>query len=140
MSRKQGRSIGEVLRCARKRQGLTQAEVAARAGLQRSYVSDLERGRRTAPSWDVVLSLLEALDLPPIEFFYLVEGDRCQSRGRSPVDAELEFLYAEVQRLPRDQRTVLKRLIRCWLDIVAPAWPGRTGVEPGDPENAAPRA
>jgi transcriptional regulator with XRE-family HTH domain len=132
VKRKQGRSIGEVFHSARKRQHLSQAEVASRAGLRRSYLSDLERGRRTAPSWDVVMSLLQALDLPPIEFFYLVEGDRCSSSGHARLDPELDFLYAEIQRLPRAQRTMLKRLIRCWLDIVAPAWQRQAILPPGD--------
>lgn len=40
--------LGEVLRRARKQADLSQEEVAARADLDRTYISDLERGRKAA--------------------------------------------------------------------------------------------
>lgn len=38
--------FGERLRSLRKRRGLTQVELADYLGLRRTYVSDLERGKR----------------------------------------------------------------------------------------------
>lgn len=40
-------SLGAAIRHYRKAAGLTQAELAERAGLNRTYLSDLERGRET---------------------------------------------------------------------------------------------
>jgi len=40
-------SLGAAIRHYRKVAGLTQAELAERAGLNRTYLSDLERGRET---------------------------------------------------------------------------------------------
>lgn len=39
--------LGEALRAARKRQGLTQEELAGLAGVGLRFVSDLERGKET---------------------------------------------------------------------------------------------
>ena len=40
-------SLGAAIRHYRKQAGLSQAELAARAGINRTYLSDLERGRET---------------------------------------------------------------------------------------------
>jgi transcriptional regulator with XRE-family HTH domain len=39
--------LGEAIRAFRKRAGLDQGELAAEAGIHRSYLSDLERGKAT---------------------------------------------------------------------------------------------
>jgi HTH-type transcriptional regulator/antitoxin HipB len=40
-------SLGTALRHYRRQAGLTQAELAERAGLNRTYLSELERGKKT---------------------------------------------------------------------------------------------
>lgn len=55
------RILGERLRALRKSRGLTQTELAERAGLSRPTVSTLERGNDV--SLDTFLSVLRALDL-----------------------------------------------------------------------------
>jgi non-specific serine/threonine protein kinase len=58
-------SFGVLLRRARLAAGLTQAELAARAGLSARGVSDLERGERQRPHPNTVEMLAAALHLPP---------------------------------------------------------------------------
>jgi transcriptional regulator with XRE-family HTH domain len=53
-------AFGEAIRAERRRQGLTQAQLAERAGLHHNYISLVERGN-TAPALDTVLALAEAL-------------------------------------------------------------------------------
>ncbi len=55
--------FGALLRRLRESAGLTQEELAGRAGLTRNAVSALERGERTRPYPHTVRSLAEALDL-----------------------------------------------------------------------------
>lgn len=55
--------FGELLRRARKAAGLTQAELAERAGLSWRGINDLERGVRQTPRKDTVALLAQALDL-----------------------------------------------------------------------------
>ena len=57
--------LGALLRCYRLRAGLTQEELAERAGLSARGISDLERGLRLAPHRDTVRMLADALALPP---------------------------------------------------------------------------
>lgn len=52
--------LGEELRKARRRAGLTQEQLAAKAGLSREYVSILE-GNKKSPTIDVLLRLTKAL-------------------------------------------------------------------------------
>jgi transcriptional regulator with XRE-family HTH domain len=55
--------FGERLRRARQAAGLTQAELAERAGLSVRGVNDLERGARQSPRKDTVALLAEALGM-----------------------------------------------------------------------------
>lgn len=63
--------IGTVLKTAREKAGLTQAELAERAGVTRAYYADVERGRYT-PSLRVLSKLSEILN---IDLNFLKEND-----------------------------------------------------------------
>lgn len=63
MSRENGTPFGRLLRQRRKRHGLTQERLAARADLSTRHVSFLETGRSN-PSRDSVLALSRAMELP----------------------------------------------------------------------------
>ena len=66
---------GKALRISRAIAGLQQKELAEKAGLDSSYVSLLEKGRRK-PSLKVVRALSEALKIPPHLFTLLAsEGE-----------------------------------------------------------------
>lgn len=55
--------FGEMLRAQRKARGLTQAQLAARAGCNKSYLSAIERGERGPPADDLVTRLEASLAL-----------------------------------------------------------------------------
>jgi len=63
----QRRSSGDLLRRHRLAAGLSQAELAERAGLSRRGVSDIERGIIRAPHQDTLARLAEALQLAAAE-------------------------------------------------------------------------
>lgn len=54
--------FGRVLREARSAKGLTQEELAFRAGMSVPYLSDIERGR-SSPSLTMLVDLAIALDM-----------------------------------------------------------------------------
>ena len=56
------KDLGQTLRAARKAKGLTQAELAARAGVWQRTVSNIETGASGAKV-DTIFDLLAALDL-----------------------------------------------------------------------------
>ena len=60
-------SLGARLKAAREAAGLTQAELARRAGLSRIYIAKLEAGDRTAPTLDVLGRLAKALRLTLVD-------------------------------------------------------------------------
>ena len=55
--------FGDKLRRLRKRQGVSQEELADRAGLHRTYVSSVERGERNV-SLETIDKLARAFNLP----------------------------------------------------------------------------
>lgn len=58
------RQFGANLRRARERANLTQEDLASTAGMDRSAISLLERGRRS-PGLEIILKLATALKLEP---------------------------------------------------------------------------
>ncbi len=57
------KSFAEVLREVRQERGLSQEELADRAGLHRTYISQVERGLKS-PSLRSLEQIAQALDLP----------------------------------------------------------------------------
>ena len=66
--------LGVNVRHHRKLKGLTQEELALEAGMERSYVSDLERGTRN-PSVKALGRLAEALGVKPHVLLMVPETD-----------------------------------------------------------------
>ncbi len=76
-----GSSFGALLRRYREAVGLTQEELAQRAGLSVRGISDLERGLRQAPRRDTVELLAEALDLSSQQRALLTAAARPLAQG-----------------------------------------------------------
>lgn len=65
--------IGQRLRDLRKQKGLLQRDVQKASGLQRGYVSRVERGH-TIPSLDTLEKFARVLEVPLFRLFYSGEG------------------------------------------------------------------
>lgn len=66
-------SFGRVLRQLRKEAGLTQEQLALAAGIERNYVSLIERGINQ-PALKVIFKLAEALGTTPSKILQQVEA------------------------------------------------------------------
>lgn len=71
--------LGEELRKARERAGMTQEALSFQAGLHRTYISQLERDKKS-PTVDVLFRLCDALGVRPSGIIAAVE--RRQARRR----------------------------------------------------------
>lgn len=67
-------SLGRAIVRARRRSGLTQEELAARAGMDRTFVGGIERGEEN-PSFDKLLRIAEAVGVRPSELVADAERD-----------------------------------------------------------------
>lgn len=76
------RAFGDALREARSRRGISQEDLAARAGLHRTYVSQLERGLKS-PSLRTIFQLTDALEVEPVELVRSVQQAMVRSQKRS---------------------------------------------------------
>jgi predicted ATPase/transcriptional regulator with XRE-family HTH domain len=76
MAAKGSSQFADLLRRFRRRSGLTQEELAERAGLSPSAVSQLERGLTQAPHKDTVQFLITALDLSTDDAASLAQAAR----------------------------------------------------------------
>ena len=75
--------FGPRLKQLREAAGLTQPELAERAGLSKAGVANLEQGRRT-PGWDTVLVLAHALGATPNDFAQQPTPRGAATPGRPP--------------------------------------------------------
>src|SRR5467141_4229203 len=92
--------FGTAVRSRRKRMGISQKELAGRAGLHRTYVSDIERGARNL-SLESIDKLAKALEIPVSTFFSrLSELPQTRSGTFSPVatDELVDILLVEGDR------------------------------------------
>jgi len=82
-------TFGEWLVRTRKKQGLTQLQLASRVGVTKQYISNLERdaphgisGARPTPSAKVVKKIATGLDVP--------ESEALRAAGYYPEEAEID--------------------------------------------------
>jgi transcriptional regulator with XRE-family HTH domain len=78
------RSIGEVLRRERQRQGRTLRQVSAAARVSLGYLSEVERGQKEASS-ELLAAICGALDLPLSFVLREVSDDLAVAEGLSPL-------------------------------------------------------
>ena len=71
-----GEAFGKVLRALRVERGLSQEALALEAGVQRNYVSLIERGVNQ-PTITIIFKLATALEMNPSQVVGLVEKE-CQ--------------------------------------------------------------
>jgi transcriptional regulator with XRE-family HTH domain len=95
-------AFGERLREHRSAAGLTQAELAQRAGLSEQAIGLLERGIRTRPRQSTVEALTAALDLSPEAARELAQaaGDRPQRTRADSADAAAATVSLVPRQLP----------------------------------------
>lgn len=80
-------AFGSALRDARKRRGLSQEELADIARLQRTYVNEVERGRRN-PTLLTITRLAGAIGVPPAS---LLAGLSGPERTDATADSDLDL-------------------------------------------------
>ena len=76
-------SFGRVLRQLRKDAGLTQEQLALEAGIERNYVSLIERGINQ-PALRMIFKLAEALGTSPSEILRHVEAELTMESTLTP--------------------------------------------------------
>ena len=69
-----GEAFGKVLRALRAERGLSQEALALEAGVQRNYVSLIERGINQ-PTITIIFKLAMALEIKPSQIVELVEKE-----------------------------------------------------------------
>ncbi len=72
------KAVGEAIRGFRGELDLSQEKLGAMAGLHRTYVSDVERGRRNPTAW-TLLALANTLKKKPSDIFH--EAERLLERS-----------------------------------------------------------
>jgi len=124
-----GSPFGEQLRRLREAVGLTQEELAERAGLSRDAVAALERGRRRRPHPGTVRALAAGLGLSDREALALRASVPERAGGPPPVATRSAPLPAPATRLVGRRRELaeLRRLLAGGARLVTLTGPGGVG-------------
>src|SRR5215467_14505259 len=100
-------SFGDLLRRFRLAAGLTQEELAERAGLSRRGITDLERGARTTPRRETLALLVTALGLARDDRAAFEASAR--RRSCAPAASPLTTLNTHRHNLPVQPMSLLGR-------------------------------
>ncbi|HEY7850920.1 MAG TPA: helix-turn-helix domain-containing protein, partial [Ktedonobacterales bacterium] len=130
MAEAAGAAFGELLRRQRRAAGLTQEELAARAGLSVRGIADLERGARRTPRRDTIALLVHALGVSPQDetaLFAAVHRSAAPverpAQGRHNLPAQLTLLLGRDEEV----RGVVALLRRADVRLVTLSGPGGVG-------------
>jgi transcriptional regulator with XRE-family HTH domain len=107
-----------VLVSAREKTGLTQAQVATRAGLTPSYLSFIENRKKPPPSDDVCTRLAEVLEIPAKRLIEIAHLERAPDSVRR----RLRTLRRSLTREKRTRRRLLERLLSPFLFAGPPGY------------------
>lgn len=103
--------LGSWIRRVRANQSISQRELAQRAGLSRSYLCDIERGRGTRPSIEALDKLAAALGVSRLHLLRL--SGVVESTEAADGDREIERrLLALVRDLSPEGRAAVERFAR----------------------------
>lgn len=100
--------IGERIRQFRKAKGLTQEELAEKAGVNASYMGTVERGDRNI-SIETLEKIMQGLDVSPTDFFqfHAIENDDLKNEN----DKLLEMLKSLLYSRPPEENRLIYRIV-----------------------------
>ena len=101
--------FGELLRRARHAAGMTQEELAERAGVSARGISDLERGARRTPQRTTLDLLADALDVPDTERSTWKRARQVSARRTMPAVAVAPRPPPSAARLPHPPSSLIGR-------------------------------
>ena len=134
-------AFGELLRRYRMARGLNQAGLAARAGLDRSYVNRIEAGERGAPTEAGTEALARALELSDPEADRLFAAAGLLPRSLRTLGAADPTILLLAQRLTDARLTPAARAaLRATVETMARCWATPSGALAGQPAATAPTA
>ena len=129
----EGSSFGELLRRYRMARGLNQAGLAARAGLDRSYVNRIEAGERGAPTEAGTDALARALELNDPEADRLFAAAGLLPRSLRTLGAADPTILLLAQRLTDPRLTPASRAaLRATVETMARCWANPSGTVPSN--------
>ena len=127
----EGVSFGELLRRYRSARGINQAGLAARAGLDRSYVNRIEAGERGAPTEAGTEALARALELGDAEADRLFAAAGLLPRSLRRLGAADPTILLLAQRLTDTRLTPAARAaLRATVETMARCWANPSGAVP----------
>ena len=109
MKKTRDRSFGQFLRERRHGMGISQRDLAARLGIDFTYISKLENGHEDPPSSDTLRRLAVQLGVPEANMLAQAGKVPVELRTRASEDPEFAFLVQQLPNMPQDS---LRRMLR----------------------------
>jgi transcriptional regulator with XRE-family HTH domain len=100
--------LSKNLRIIRESRGIGVNELARRSGVNASYISAIENGRRENPSKEILNKIADALGIPVEEL--LVEKMRTEEYGTDN-DVELRIMFNKIRNLSDGDKRKIKAVL-----------------------------
>lgn len=100
-------SIGGNIKIYRKKQGLTQKELAEKANISRSYLADVENNRYN-PSLDVLQSIASALGISAQQFF---KGNLKEKDEIDEIEEDIKLILKKIKKISKSDREKILKMI-----------------------------
>lgn len=120
-------SFGESLRAIRKQKGVSQLQLATRAGLHFTYISKIERNLVPPPAADTIVRICNILEVPPEQLLVLAHKTPAEFiTAVSSSRAALEFVrHAQSMALTEEEwRNLTQELGRLRMRTITDLQPG----------------
>lgn len=110
-------NIGQKIREARLAKGLTQAELGAILGVQKSAVAKYENGRVVNIKRSVLKKISDALDMRPSELFFEFEPEKAADlHAKILMDNDVMEMLEEYYSLDIKSQAIVKKFIHSLVD------------------------
>lgn len=106
-----GKDFPKRLKDIRRQKNISQNELGKMIDLHYSHIGRYERGQ-SVPSTETLYKLANALG---VTMDWLLEGETRKMAESKLEDKELLFLFQQVEQLPDDDKTVIKKLIDAFI-------------------------
>lgn len=105
-------TFGAMLRALRRQAGLSQRELAQRAGLDFSYISKVENGRLPPPAADTIVLLCSLLGVSADDLLAATHKLPTEVEEHVSASAAAQAFLREAQNLTEDQWQQLTQTVR----------------------------
>ena len=106
--------VGPKIKELRLQRKMSISALAAKAGISKGYVSDIEKGVKGNPSVDVLEKIATALDVNVSELFD--DTSNLENDGLDELEADMKLLFSKAKKLSKENRQKVLKMMEIFTE------------------------